>query len=171
MSPPPLLPSETLARVVRLAKFDGLCVLVLATLFALSAAAIRSFPLTAIGLLAAGAGALELHGVSLLRQGEPRGMRWLIASQPFLLVVILTYAALRLWLLDVHQVPDAMRALLAANAAQLQMSVDDFMIALNRVMATAVALAGLGFQGGMTLYYLRRCKSVEAALRPIDTEA
>ena len=164
MPQPPLLPAEVLARVLRLAKFDGMSALALGGLFALSAAAGGHFPLTAIGLLAAGAGAVELHGVALLRQGERRGMKWLIASQPFLLVVILTYAALRLWLLEVEQMPESMRALLALSAAQWRMAPQDFVVMLNRIMAIAVGLGGLVFQGAMTVYYVRRKKAVERAL-------
>ncbi len=164
MPQPPLLPAETLARVLRLAKFDGMSVLILSAIFALSAAVIRNFPLTAIGLLAAGAGAMELHGVALLRRGAPRGMSWLIASQPLLLVVILAYAALRFWFLDLERLPEAMHTLVAVNAAQLQMSVEDFIRHLNRLMAAAVALVALGFQGGMLIYYLRRRPMVIRAL-------
>src|SRR5678816_1370684 len=89
MQQPPLLPEETLARVLRLARFDGMGALVLGGMFALFAAAARDFPFAAIGLLAAGAGAVELHGAALLRQGDRRGMQWLVASQPYLLLVIL----------------------------------------------------------------------------------
>ncbi len=168
MPQPPLLPAETLARVLRLARFDGLSALVLGGLFALSAAAGRHVPFAAIGLLAAGAGAIELHGAALLRQGEPRGMRWLLASQPFLLLVILTYCVLRLWLVGTGEIPESMRGLFAASAAQWKMSLEDYVVTLNRITALAVATVALGFQGGMTIYYWRRRKSVEAALHPID---
>src|SRR5215212_4806798 len=78
MQQPPLLSEVTLVRVLRLARFDGMGALVLGGMFALVAAANRDFPFAAIGLLAAGAGAVELHGAALLREGEPRGMRWLL---------------------------------------------------------------------------------------------
>ncbi len=164
MSQPPLLPSEALARVIRLAKFDGYSVLVLGGLFALSSAAVRHFPLTTIGLLAAGAGAVELHGVALLRRGAPRGMAWLIASQPLLIVVLLAYAALRLWWLEIGPLPDAVRVMFVVHAERLQVSTEDFVAGINRVMAVAVALIALIFQGGMLIYYLRRRKAVARAL-------
>jgi hypothetical protein len=164
MQQPPLLPEETLARVLRLARFDGMGALVLGGMFALVAAAARDFPFATIGLLASGAGALELHGAALLRQGEPRGMRWLVASQPFLWFVILTYCALRLWLVEIPPVPEAFQGVFAASARQWNMSVEDYQRALNRITAFAVAAAATGFQGGMMLYYLRRRNAVQRAL-------
>src|SRR5688500_10289645 len=91
MQQPPLLPAETLARVVRLARFDGTGALLLGSFFAIATALVRDIPFTAIGLLAAGAGAVELHGIALLRERQARGMSWIIASQPLLLIVILGY--------------------------------------------------------------------------------
>ena len=161
---PPLLPSETFVRVLRLARFDGMGALVLGGLFAISAAAARHFPFAAIGLLAAGAGAVELHGAALLRQGEPRGVNWLVASQPFLLLVILSYCSLRLWFIAPEPLPESVQALVAASAAQWKMSVDDYILLLNRITAVAVAVVAVGFQGGMMWYYLQRRKPVQAAL-------
>jgi hypothetical protein len=164
MQQPPLLPQETLARVLRLARFDGMGAMVLGAGFALVAAAARDFPFAAIGLLASGAGAVELHGAALLREGEPRGMRWLLSSQPFLLLVILSYCALRLWLIDIPPVPEAFQSVFAASAQQWGMSVEDYQRALNHITALAVAVAAVGFQGGMTLFYLRRREPVYRAL-------
>ena len=74
MPQPPLLPEVILMRVLRLARFDGMGALMLGGMFALVAASARDFPFAAIGLLAAGAGAIELHGAALLKEGQPRGM-------------------------------------------------------------------------------------------------
>jgi hypothetical protein len=164
MRQPPLLPEETLARVLRLAKFDGMGALVLGTIFALLSAAAGHFPLAAVGLLAAGAGAVELHGAALLRRGHERGMNWLIASQPFLLLVIFSYCALRLWFIETPPLPEQMRGLLAASAAQWRMPVEDFLHLLNRITYGALAIIAVGFQGGMMIYYLRRRKPVARAL-------
>src|SRR4051812_10242830 len=67
---PPLLPHETLIRVLRLATLDGLVVLMIATAFALASALGRDFSGAIIGLLIAGGGATELHGVTLMRRGH-----------------------------------------------------------------------------------------------------
>lgn len=169
MQQPPLLPDETLIRVLRLARFDGLGALVVGGMLALMAAAGRDIPFAAIGLLGAGAGAVELHGTALLRQGDARGMSWLVASQPFLLAVILCYCALRLWVLELPPIPEAFREVFAASAQQWGLSVEEYQRALNRLTAAAVALVATGFQGGMMLYYLHRRAAVTRALA-VDEE-
>jgi hypothetical protein len=171
MQQPPLLPEETLVRVLRLARFDGMGAMVLGGMFALVAAAARDFPFATIGLLASGAGAVELHGAALLRQGQWRGMRWLVASQPFLLLVILSYCALRLWLVELPPLPEAFKGVLAVSAQQWNMSLEDYQHALNRITAGAVAAGSVGFQGGMALYYLRRRKAVYRALGTEEGDA
>ena len=168
MQPPPLLPEETLFRVLRLARFDGLGVLVLGTVFAVMAAGARDIPFALIGLLAAGAGAVELHGVSLLRAGDPRGMRWLIASQPFLLLVIWSYCGLRMTHFEIPELPEGMAELAAVSAAQWDMSVEQYFRTLNRITIAVLAIIALGYQGAMTVYYWRRCEPVSRALETGD---
>ncbi len=171
MRPPPFLPEETLIRVLRLAKFDGVSALVLGALFALVSAASGQLPFTAIGLLAAGAGAIELHGAELIRQGEPRGMNWLIASQGLMLLVIFSYCGMRLWLIAPAATPEHFQELFTASAAQWGMSLDDYLQVLNRLTALAVALVGIGFQGGMARYYWRRRQPIAQALAMETDEA
>jgi hypothetical protein len=160
MQQPPLLPEETLMRVLRLARLDGLGLLVLGSIFALMAAAGQEGPFAAIGLLAAGAGAIELHGVGLLREGEPRGMDWVIASQPFLLLVIWCYAGLRLLLFEIPPLPEGMGELAAVGAAQWGLSIEAYFERVNTVTAAVLSVVALGYQGGMTIYYLRRRRPV-----------
>jgi hypothetical protein len=164
MPQPPLLPEEILARVTRLARCDGLSVLVLGTVFALATAATRNLPFAAVGLLAAGAGAVELHGVALLRTGESRGMSWIIASQPFLLCVIFGYCALRLALFAIPPLPDGLKELTATRAQELGMSMEELFRFTNRLAVGALSAASLCYQGGMTIYYARRRKAVAQAL-------
>ena len=164
MQQPPLLPEVTLDRVVRLARFDGLSILVLGTLFAISAAAAKDVPFAAIGLLAAGAGAVELHGIALLRQFEPRGMNWLIASQPFLFIVILAYCFVRATHFEMPPVPDRFRELLEMSAQQWKMSLEDYFQMINTVTAIAVSVVSFFYQGAMTIYYWRRRAAVQRAL-------
>ena len=164
MRQPPLLPEETLARVLRLARFDGTGALVLGGGFALVAATARDIPFAVIGLLAAGAGAIELHGLGLLRQGESRGMGWLVASQPLLLLVILGYCALRLWFVAIPPVPEAFHGVFAASAQQWGLTIEQYQQVLNRITVGAVAFVSILFQGGMMLYYLRRRDAVHRAL-------
>ncbi len=164
MPTPPLLPEETLARVERLARLDGISVLALGGVFALLAATAHEVALATIGLLAAGAGAIELHGVSLLRAGEERGMRWLIASQPLLLLVLWGYCGLRLTQFQMPELPDGVAGLAAASAAQWNLGVEDYFRLLNALTVGVVAVVALAYQGGMTLYYWRRREPVARAL-------
>lgn len=151
-------------RVLRLAKFDGLGVLLLGGVFALMAAGGQDVPFAVVGLLAAGAGAIELHGASLLRDGDERGMNWLLASQPFLLVVIWGYCGLRLTHFEVPPLPDGMGELATVSAAQWGMTVDEYFQTLNLITVVVLATLALGYQGGMTLYYWRRRGPVAQAL-------
>ncbi|MBM3854440.1 MAG: hypothetical protein FJ399_15030 [Verrucomicrobia bacterium] len=164
MQSPPLLPEETLARVLRLAKFDGIGTLVLGSLFAVVTAAARDVPFAAVGLLAAGAGAVELHGVHLLREGEFRGMNWLLASQPFLLLVIWSYCALRWVHFEIPPLTDHLRELATATAVQLEMSVEAYFQLLNTITMAVLAGIALCYQGGMMIYYWRRRRPVAQAL-------
>jgi hypothetical protein len=164
MQQPPLLPQETLERVERLARFDGLSLIVLGGLFAIPAAAVRDIPFAAIGLLAAGAGALELHGLGLLRGGEARGMAWIIASQPLLLAVIWSYSVLRLLFFEAPPLPDSMADMARLGAAQWGMPVDEYFRRINQIIVGSLAVIALLYQGGMTIYYLRRRDAVAAAL-------
>ena len=164
MPQPPLLPAETFARVLRLARVDGLGVLVVAALAAVVAASAGDFVGAVTGLLVAGAGALELHGAGLLRAGEPRGTGWLVGSQLFLLVTILTYCAVRFTHIDLPPIPEEMRPMLELNAAQAKMTVDEFLVFGYRLVLWLVAIASIFYQGGMALYYLRRRHAIDRAL-------
>ena len=170
MQQPPLLPEETLERVERLARFDGLSLLLLGALFAVPAAAVRDVPFAMIGLLAAGAGAVELHGLGLLREGDARGMNWLIGSQPLLLLVIWCYGGLRLLFFEPPPLPDGMAELAKTGASQWGLPVDAYFHRVNQLIVGAVSVIALFYQGGMTLYYLRRREAVAAALREPDEE-
>ncbi len=152
--------------MLRLAKFDGMGALVLGTLFAVMAAAAHDVPFAVIGLLAAGAGAVEMHGVGLLRAGEPRGMDWLVGSQPFLLGVIWSYCGLRLAHFEMPPLPAGLGDLATLSAQQWGMSVEEYFRLLNTITVAVLAVVSLVYQGGMMVYYLRRRQPVAQALGP-----
>ncbi len=166
MQAPPLLPEETLARVLRLARFDGLGVVVLAGGFALLAAAGGRPAYAAVGLAAAGAGAVELHGVTLLRQGADRGLRWLLASQPLLLAAVWAYCALRLADFVPPPLPESLREAVEETARQLGMAPADYLRLVHRITHGLVALLATAYQGGLFVYYWRRREPVRRALEP-----
>lgn len=164
MQQPPLLPEVTLARVYRLARVDGTGVLVVAGFFAFVSAGSGDYLGAMVGLLVAGAGALELHGAALLRQAEERGITWLVGSQFFLLLSILGYCGVRLLHLELPPVPDELRPVLETSAAQIGLGVEEYLERVYRLGLWTVALVSLLYQGGMMLYYLRHSDAVYRAL-------
>lgn len=156
--------------MLRLAKLDGITVLVLGGVFALMAAGNGQAPFAIVGLLAAGAGAIELHGVGLLRRNLPAGMPWVFASQPLLLLVIFGYCALRLTHFEMPPIPDSLREAAAANAQALGMTLEDYFRVMNRVSAGLVAAIACAYQGWMAFYYWNRRRAVAQALDTVVFE-
>lgn len=169
---PPLLPQEALARVVRLARLDGLSVLGVAGLFALLAGSVGDLRGALIGLAIAATGAGELHGVAVLRHGEARGINWLVGSQLALLAGMLSYCAFRLTYVDLEPLRLAFQTMLRSPAMQQMweanqqagMTEAKFLQQTHTLTYTSLALATLIYQGGMSLYYLRRRDAVTRAL-------
>jgi hypothetical protein len=153
---------------MRIARFDGMSVLIVAGGFALLSAASRDVSGALIGVMIAGAGAIELHGVALLKAGRD-GMRWLVSSQLYLMGVILAYCGFRLlrpdvaWMLP-YVTGEAAEPILQA-AQQEGMTVEQLLIGAMAMLYLIVAAVTLVYQGGMTVYYLRRRRAVETALQ------
>lgn len=159
---PPLLPSETLPRVLRLARANGTMVLVIAGLCALFAAAGHDILGTVIGLLVAGSGAVELHGATLIRGSEGRGMNWLVASQLCLWALILGYVLFEMLrggfgLMFPPEVVELYAERLGTTVASVRES-------FSTIMGISLAIGTTAYQGGLTLYYVRRRAAVQAAL-------
>lgn len=161
---PPLLPEEAFARVLRLARFDGLGVLAVAGFFAVLSALAGDRPGALIGLLIAGAGAIELHGASLLLHGERRGMRWLVFSQIYLMLTILGYCQYRMTNVDIGLLRQAITSDMKTQLASIGWTVDQFIRFVYRLTFVIVAVITVIYQGGMALYYLRRRGPVNRAL-------
>lgn len=177
---PPLLPSAVLARVLRIAKFEGWGVLLLSGTFALFAALSGEKAGAIFGTLIAGAGALEVHGRQELLRGAIGGMRWLVGSQVFLVTVIGCYCVWQVQHFDLAAVHAALvnqpddtpsqiyaRGLLRETVQNLELSglsVDDVLRTSNRQFYTALAVISLVYQGGMAVYYARKTPAVRRAL-------
>lgn len=170
---PPKLVSEILRSVLRVARFDGVSVLVLAGFFALVSAASGDVSGAAFGLLIAAAGAIELHGMALLRAIDRRGMTWLVGSQLYLMTVVLGYVGYRMANADSDPLVKLVKSAVATDGVELQQAgldpakvMADFPGQL-RLLYMAVAALTIAYQGGMALYYTRRRKAVETALDEI----
>jgi hypothetical protein len=156
-----------------MARFDGMSVLIVAGGFALLSAYSRDVTGSIVGLLVAAAGAIELHGVGLLRSGQ-NGMRWLVASQLYLMGVVLCYAAYRLarpdvaWLLP-YLTGEAAEPIEQA-AQQAGVTVEQMLVASLRMIYFCVAVITVLYQGGMTLYYFKRRSAVEVALQEPEAQ-
>jgi len=165
MKAPPLLPEETLLRVLRVARLDGWSVALVAGLFALLSALFGDVLGAIVGLLVAGSGAVELHGATLLEHGERRGMNWVTTSQLLMLASILGYCAVQLLRARVPAFPPELDALIQQNADQFGVSKHDFLLFVyNRLLYTLLAVGTFVYQGGMALYYYRRRETVTRAL-------
>ena len=171
-SKPPLLPAEIVARMQRVAYFDGGSVLVLCGALAIASAWYGDFTGAVVGAIIAGAGAFELHGAGLLKAGEPRGLNWLIASQLYLLAAILGYVGWRLISYDAAAVRHLLEPMLHASDLQAQLAEAgateaDLLSTVRTIYFAGFGLVATGtlfYQGGMVLYYHRRRTAVAAAL-------
>jgi hypothetical protein len=151
--------------MLRVARFDGASILVIAGAFALGSATLGDGVGTAISLMVAGAGAIELHGAGLLRHGEERGLRWLVSSQIFLMFVMLGYVALKLRNIDTAPMKPLLTDDMRQAIAQAGLTIDEFLHATYVFGYAAIGVLTVLYQGTMAIYYARRQTAVAAALR------
>ena len=165
---PPLLPEEVLSRALRLARFDGVGVLTMATFFAVSAGSLGDKEGAVIWLLVAGTGAMTLHGLGLIREYESRGLSWIIASQYLLIAIVLSQCALRL----AHYDPSAMREALTdemkASLAQANYDQEEFLHTVYVTTYGVIAGVVSAYKLGLAVYFHRRRRPIESALDAVE---
>lgn len=160
-------PQDIFARVVRLARIDGRIVLWLSGCFALLSAGAHDGIGAAAGCAAAGAGAMEVHGATLLTQGFSRGVDWLIRAQLILLATILIYVALRITQFDPQMISSRITPEIEERIREVAMTREQFLELcrlLSYIVYTIVGFVSLLYQGGMARYYAKRRGPIEAAL-------
>lgn len=167
MKPPPL-PEETLVRVLRISKLNGLSVLIIAGLGALFSLATWDLVGVVVGGLVAYGGWMELSGRKHLLRGEAvEGMRRLVRSQWIVLGVILVYCVSRLASFDAESalgpLTPEMRTQLVEAGVDLASIMPLIRLAFYGLYGS-VALVTLIYQGGMARYYRRRTDVVKQAL-------
>ena len=165
---PPPLPSEILTRVIRVAGLDGRIVLWSSGIFALLSAAGHSALGAIIGLAAAGTGAIEVHGASMLAQTDIRGINWTIRAQLLLLVTILFYCGACILNFDpalIREQPQ-FKVFLTQNGLTADQGVqllrDAWIIGY-----ILVAVVSVIYQGGMAIYYARNRRIIMQAVDEI----
>jgi hypothetical protein len=170
-------PADTLRRAIKIARFNGLCVvLVVACLCALVALAMGDIVSTVVCLLVAASGWIEWRGAKLLQRGDERGIKWLVRSQLYLLTIILLYILTRMLSYDSDF------GNLRSNIEELDqmggIDVDAMLQNLGLTMQDALRLVRIAFytiygifalvtvlyQGGLALYYHRRADAIRTAL-------
>jgi hypothetical protein len=158
----PPSPEKILARVLSVASLEGRSVVLIAGTSAMISLFSADSLGVVIGALAAGAGAVGLHGAKLLKAGQPRGMNWLVRGELLLLSVILVYAAIMLGRLATGGVnaviSPTMRSLYEAFGQWGPEQQREY-AQVYKLTYGLVAGVSLLFQGGMALYY-HRCRAV-----------
>jgi hypothetical protein len=171
---PPPLPEETLLRVMRTASIDGRLLLFVPGVFAVMSAMAGGITGALASVLAAGLGALELHGVSMLGGGDARGMVWLVRAQLLLMALILFYASWQMTHFDAafyaqhadamfDQMPDWYKKMLDDSG----MGRADFPLLMKAGYMMTYVVVGfvtIVYQGLMARYYHLRRIPVEIAL-------
>jgi len=167
MKPPPL-PADTLRRIIKVGRFNGMVVIFpVALVCALIALAMGDLVSAGFGLMVAAAGWSEWHGAKLLQRREARGINWLVRSQLYLMTLILVYALERMGSYD----PEYIRSLITPEMNQIfQEAGLDVQQILPLVRLTfyvlygSLAVSTLIYQGGLALFYRRRADVVRTAL-------
>ena len=158
---PPLTPEAQLQRVLRIARTNGLSIVIIASLGVLLS--LGDWLGMAVGALVAYGGWTELAGRKQLLAGDAAGVRRLVRAQWLVLGAIEAYCLIKLGFDRDHGVSQELRS------AMIDLGVD--MAALEPSLRLAfygtygaVALLTVVYQGGMARYYGRHAGTVATAL-------
>ncbi len=164
---PAATPDTRFRQLLRVAQVDGITLVAVAGAAALGGVAGREWASASIGLGVAACGGLELLGRRFLVRRADAGITCLWLAQLLCLVLILAYA----WTLARQDNTDHLLRLLPSfTRAQLAElfpypgEVESLLAGLQRLLAAAVAVAALLYQGGMAFYYLRARRTVATVL-------
>lgn len=174
---PPPIPELVYQRVMLVGKVDGYMVFLSAGLLALFAATGGFWGVMLVSCLAAGTGAMEVHGARTLAQGDERGVNWLVRAQLLLMLVILGFVVYYLYNFN-ETFFSALIPEIRAKAAETYPRIglenpyenisDSDMLMLMRIsvnlMLMAIGFVTCLYQGLMARYYFRRREAVAKAL-------
>ncbi len=172
MRTPPLSSDPHLRRVLAVARGDGWSVIVVAALGGALSLVQGGWGVASAAAMVIVGGVGELHGRRQLLRGEPRGLRWLIAAQAWLLVVVCTYAWWRWRYFDAAafwtQLPavaqgEITRQLVTAGFDP-EWDRPIFLQTMNALVCFILATLTMLYQGGLALYYAWQGPRVRQAL-------
>lgn len=167
---------KTVRRLIAFSRVNGWSVVIIAALGALAALALSDWSSVGVGVLLAGAGAMEVHGNRRLQCRDESGMRWLVRSQLAVLAIILVYCLARLGSFDRETATGNLTPDMAAVLNEAGISQQDILPLVQMVFYVTygtVAIVTVVYQGGLALYYRRRralVAEVLAAPPPIDRQ-
>jgi len=167
MRKPPLTPEEQLQRILRIAKTNGLSVVIIAALGTLIS--IGDWLGMAVGVAIIVGGRMELAGRKQLMANDAAGVRLLVRSQLVVLAAIELYCLIKLIFDTSHGVSPELRSAMTDLGIDMAALEPSLRLAFYGTYI-AVALLTVVYQGGMARYYGRRAglvqEAIAARLRP-----
>jgi len=165
---------QTLAKVLKISRLNGWSIAIVAGVCTLGSLAFGNLVGGLVGLLATGAGVMEIRGNRMLQRRDLVGLKWLVQAELFLLAVLATYAITRLVSFDREAVLANITPDMQALFKQAGIETADI-VPLVRTMFFAiygsVLIVTFIYQGGMALYYRRRsalvAEGIEILNRPL----
>ncbi|HLP10132.1 MAG TPA: hypothetical protein VK178_18360 [Opitutaceae bacterium] len=160
-------PAQRLQRLLAVARFDAISLVVVAAPAALIALTLREWFAASVGAAVSFCGWLEWTGARRLARSQPSGALRLVAAQLLCLAAILLYAR---HLAGQVRADHILQLLPSFTREQLFLifpdagSADAFLLFVQRLMVAAIALVAVIYQGGMALYYLRSRRFIRALL-------
>jgi pyrimidine-nucleoside phosphorylase len=166
-TPAPTPADKALSRVLKLARFNGWSVAIIAGVCALASLAFGDLMGCLVGVLAVSAGAMEIRGYRLLKKRDATGLKWAIRAELWLLTVIAVYAVTRLASFD----PEAAMGNLTPEMKSMlkEAGVDTTEILpmvrlMFHLIYGGVLVLTIIYQGGLALFYRRRTALVTEAI-------
>lgn len=161
---PPLLPAETLNRVLRRAWINGAWVMIVSSFYALLSATEAEVPDVVVALLIAGGGAMALHGYGMLTRGDARGMRWLVTAPLLCMLMLLGICAWQVTHVDLPTLRTVLAPQMKEVHAKFNLTDDQYLTMIYWGSNAILALVAIFYPGGLALYFLRRRAAVATAL-------
>lgn len=161
----PSAPEKRLQRVLHVARFDALSLVVVAAPAALVSLCFGDRLGAAVGAGITLCGAIEWRGRGQLLHRRLSGIAWLCVSQLLCLAFISLYAWHLAHLLQADHILSLLPAFSREQLTELfpdPESLETLLLSVQQLSAAALALAAVVYQGGLAFYYLRSAPAARA---------